>query len=381
MTNFITYSDYRIVLTNPTTTFGIIFVVLFVAIAITCKKTENKFFDIPATTSLKGIAVLFLLFGHLSQKCLQQKMFFNLGGYWAVIIFLFLSGHGLYQSYQLSNTKSGFWKKRISKLYVPLWITLVLFIFLDQILINLHHSLPEIVLNFLGFHLTNILVRINAPAWFVEYVMVLYFIFWLVSKLSFSDEVKILVLFCLSFSVYIVVCYTPIKNYHSIWLQYTIVFPAGVLFGKYQNALQALLSKEIKNRLILLTLISLVVFYKWNQLIPTILWSDILRPLALILPIILVSMLIDTLNFQSSFLLFMGSCSYEIYLLHGPFMVKYDFFLYRKPFYVYFFAYFVGLLILSYVLAKTSNVIIDGLSALQGKKHNKAIQRTSYSRG
>jgi peptidoglycan/LPS O-acetylase OafA/YrhL len=358
MINFVTYSDYRIVLADSTTTFCIIFVILLIITGFTCRRTENHFFDIPTTISLRGIAVLFLLFGHLSIKCLQQKMFFNLGGYWAVIIFLFISGYGLYQSYQLNNKKMGFWKKRILKLYIPLWITLAFFIILDNVLINLHHPLPEIILNFLGFHLNDILVRVNAVAWFVEYVMVLYFIFWIVSKFSFSEKLKLTVLFCLCFSIYIMIRLTPLRNYHSIWLPYTIVFPIGVLFGKYQNIIRTFLSRKIRNRLLLIipTFISILVFYKWDEIVP-VGGSDVFRPIALIIPIILVSALIETLNYQSSFLLFLGSYSYEIYLLHAPFMVKYDFFLYRKPLFASFFAYFFALLILSYILAKVSNIV------------------------
>nr|CBX28906.1 hypothetical protein N47_B20520 [uncultured Desulfobacterium sp.] len=341
---------------------------------MTCKKTGYDFFDIPTTTSLRGVAVLFLLFGHLSIMCLQHQMFFNIGGYWAVIIFLFISGYGLYQSYQLTNAKAGFWKTRILKLYIPLWITLALFIILDDVLINLHHPLLEIILNFLGFHLNGILVRVNAVAWFVEYVMVLYFIFWIVSKLPFSEELKLIVLFCLCFSVYAIIRLTPIRNYHSIWLQYTIVFPTGVLFGKYRSVIRTFLPSKTRNRLFLIVpiFISIVVFYGWNEIVP-IRSSDVFRPIALILPLVLVSALIEMVNYQSAFLLFLGSYSYEIYLLHAPFMVKYDFFLYRKPLFAYFFAYLFGLIILSYILAKVSNMVNDGLSMLQSKKHNKAI--------
>ena len=74
---------------------------------------------------------------------------------------------------------------------------MLLFIIMDDLLINLHHLLPELIFNFLGFHLNDILVRVNAVAWFVEYVMALYFIFWIVSKLPFSEKLKIIVLFCL----------------------------------------------------------------------------------------------------------------------------------------------------------------------------------------
>lgn len=382
MVNFVTYSHYQIALANPTTTFGVIFAVLLGLIGITVRKTENRFFDVRTTTSLRGAAVLFLLFGHLSIHCLEQKMWFNFGGYWAVIIFLFISGHGLYQRYQLSSTSLGFWTKRLSKLYIPLWITLALFIALDYSLIDLSHSPAEIALNFMGFHQTDLFVRVNAAAWFVGYAMALYAIFWTASRMPYSEHVKVFVVCLFCFFVFMLIRLTSIKNYSSIWLQYTIVFPVGILFGKYKDTLQALLPKKIANQLLLLipAFLSVLLFHKWNDLFAAA-GFGLVRPLALIIPIVLLAPLYETMGFQSGFLLLLGNYSYEIYLLHVPFMVKYDFFLFRKPLYISFFAYFVILLIAAYLLAKASTVVNRGIFLSLGRRRGKSSELFKQGKG
>jgi len=351
---FVTYSNYQIDLTAPAITFGIIFAIIFILIGITCKRNSNSFFDTQTTASLRGVGVLCLLFGHLSIKCLKQEMFFTLGGYWAVIIFLFISGYGLYQKYQLNNIRGSFWEKRISRLYPPLWITLVLFICLDYFLINLRHPLQEILLNVLGIYKTDMLIRINAVAWFVTYIMVQYLAYWLISKLPLSDIVKLICLFIMCFSIAILVYLSPRKNNHSMGLQYTILFPVGVLFGKYQKQIITLITKHLRNQINLFKplFISLVIFYFWPENI-----LNIIRPLALIIPIIFILIIYKRINLQSTFLIFLGNYSYEIYLLHGPFMVKYDFFLFREPLYIFFFVYFASLLILSRILSQASILI------------------------
>jgi peptidoglycan/LPS O-acetylase OafA/YrhL len=222
--DFVNYTNYKIELSNPEITFGIIFAVIALLVAITCKRGKNTFFDIETTTSIKGIAILFLIFGHFSVFCLEKKMFFDEGGYWAVIIFLFISGYGLYQKYGLKNIDNNFWKKRLLKLYLPLWLTLPLFIILDHFLIDLHHHVPEIVLNFLGIHFNNVLIRVNAVAWFIEYIIVLYIVYWATTKLHVSDVSKIAILFISCFFISLTIYKTPLKDYHLIWVQYTLVF-------------------------------------------------------------------------------------------------------------------------------------------------------------
>jgi peptidoglycan/LPS O-acetylase OafA/YrhL len=375
MDYFVTY-PYQIDLAAPVLTFGIIFTIILILIGITCKNNNNSFFDTPTTASLRGIAVLFLIFGHFA-GCLKQKMFFYWGGYWAVIIFLFISGYGLYQKYQFNNIRSIFWKKRISNLYPALWVTLVLFIFLDYFLLNLCYPLSRILLSILGIHLNEI-PSINPPVWFIQYIMMQYLIYWLISKLPFSDTVKLIGLFVICFCIAILVEVSPISGWCKMWWTlYTIAFPVGVLFGKYQKQIRTFITEYLNNKIFLLIplIISLVIFSYWDDFLPDIFYLRTIKPLALIIPIILSLIIYERINLQSTFLVFLGNYSYEIYLLHFPFMVKYDFFLFRDPLYIFFFAYFVSLLILSYILSKTSILINNNLSILGAKITNKIRKR------
>jgi len=366
MTFFKNYSDYSIVLTDPFMTFGIIFIILLSIIVCTARRSSNQFFDKGYTNMLRGLAVISLIFGHLSDKCLQNKMIFDSGGYWAVIIFLFISGYGLYRSYRFSTMGWMFWKKRISRIYIPLWITLVMFILMDHFLIGLNHSALEIALNFIGIHRNNILLRVNAFAWYVEYIMVLYLMYWIASKLPFSENIKIASLFIFCMSIHLIIRYTPLMEYNSIWLQYTMVFPLGVFFGKYRDRIKSFFPEVLWKQIILLVpvFLMLVLLYSWDSFdLPQA--SRLVQPIFLIIPVIIVSIFYERINLKSGFLMLLGEYSYEIYLLHGPFMAKYDFFLFRKPFYVFFFVYFIFLLLLSFLLAKMSTAIRSKMKFLQ----------------
>lgn len=364
---FVSYSGYKIHLENPGLTFGIIFGVLLAVIFATLKKAENRYFDRQTSTSLKGIAILFIVFGHFFTICLDQQTF-NLGAFWqGVILFLFIAGYGLYQKYQLSTDRQAFWKNRILKLYPSLWITLILFIALDYFLLNVKHSIPEILFNFLGGHVTDAFGSVNSPAWFVEFIMVLYFIFWVTTKLPFSENIKLIALFVLCFLLSAIIYKTPIRNYHGIWTFYTIVFPAGVIFGKYHSVIVDFLKRHVKHQIILWIpiFISLFVFFRWDALIPLNKIIIMLRPLFFIIPAVLLLMIWEKMNYQSKFLEFLGKYSFEIFLLHYPFMVKYDFILFREPLYISFFVYFIFILMLSYGLSRISPLINKGLVSLK----------------
>jgi len=58
----------------------------------------------------------------------------------------------------------------------------------------------------------------------------------------------------------------------------------------------------------------------------------------------------------SLFLEFIGKYSYEIFLFHGVFMIKYDFILFKGPLYLTFWPYFVFILLISII---TQKIIFD----------------------
>jgi peptidoglycan/LPS O-acetylase OafA/YrhL len=72
--------------------------------------------------------------------------------------------------------------------------------------------------------------------------------------------------------------------------------------------------------------------------------------LSFIIGFIMVCHLMRSASMQSRPLSWLGKYSFEIYLLHMPFMVYYDIFLFRRPMGVFFFAYLVFVLLLNAML-------------------------------
>lgn len=77
----------------------------------------------PITDSLRGIAILIIIISHYSVY-MGAPMLGPFGGM-GVAIFLFISGFGLNESFK-KNGLSGFWHKKISRVMIPYWITLVI---------------------------------------------------------------------------------------------------------------------------------------------------------------------------------------------------------------------------------------------------------------
>jgi len=58
-------------------------------------KDPNENFSRNTTTAFRGLAIVLLLLGHLSEKCIAGVTYLEDGGRWAVVIFLFVSGISL----------------------------------------------------------------------------------------------------------------------------------------------------------------------------------------------------------------------------------------------------------------------------------------------
>ena len=107
-----------------------------------------------------------------------------------------------------------------------------------------------------------------------------------------------------------------------------------------------------------------ITFYNWWHIAIIKNLFYILNPIPLLFAIVLFLFLYEKINYQSTFLVFLGNYSYEIYLLHLPFMNKYDFFLYREPLYFFFFVYLSLLIVISITLAKLSSSVLKTYNSL-----------------
>jgi len=351
--------------------FIIIIIILFLVILLTLTKNQNvkttraRSFNLDTSTTLKGIAIIILILGHFSQKCTQGIIPFELTGVASVIIFLTISGLSMIRTYGLDSLGNIFILRRIKRLIFPVWITLALFYLLNYFLLDWEPRTKWIILNFLG------LIRPcppNGPAWFITYILFLYANYYLVSLLRISNRNKCITLLVLSYISLIIIHTSPLSEYFGIWKSYSIVFPVAVLIGFYLDKVYNVFGSiyKISPFFYMASTIFLVMIYYFIVTSPIAnmvespsmgLAVTTLNAIFFIMSVIMISYLIDNSDYRSSFLLTLGNYSFEIYLLHLPFMVYYDFFLFRKPLALYFLIYLAVIITLSYTLRKmTTNM-------------------------
>ncbi|HOR77533.1 MAG TPA: acyltransferase [Anaerolineaceae bacterium] len=321
-------------------------------------KNANDHFTHSTTTSFRGLAIVLLILGHLSEKCIEGVTFLDNGGRWAVVVFLFLSGVSLAKTYGLDSLDRRFILNRVRRIAIPYWIALGLFLVLDYFLIGYHYSIKRIIPAVGG------LMYPWPPmghAWFITYVLFLYGLYYFVSHFRMSKQKKAFSLLLLSYLSMLIIINTRLFNYFALWVIYTAVFPAGVLIGIYRNKIFEYLGGLYgKSRtLYAVILIITLAWYYWGSSHSWLSQPDnVMRTIHTFQPLILVVFLtmyaciIDSFNYRSSLLILLGDYSYEIYLLHLPFMEYYDFELFRKPLVEYFFIYFTMILLMSYIVRK-----------------------------
>lgn len=324
---------------------------------------EREFFSFDTSLTLKGLSVIFLLFGHLAYSRIDGIQAFEEGGYWAVIMFLVISGVGLTKTYGMENCDKTFLIRRVKRIVTPTWITLIVFYLLDFLLLNRAHSLSKIVANLSGVLTPG---PPNGPAWYISYILFCYLIMLGVAQLGigvFKRGVLLLVVFYLATSV-ILSC-SKLENYFGVWTIYSIVFPSSVLLGLYHGGVSRVLNsvdRYSREMLVVFAVVCAGLFYE-NIGIGSLMRCDFLsgalkkyvytlRPLYLILALTFTAHMVDKMRRASKVLEFLGEYSMEIFLLHYPFMVYYDFLLFRKPLWFFFLIYVVLILGLSLMLRK-----------------------------
>ena len=262
------------------------------------------------------MAVIFLVVGHYSAFCLEGSQPSENMAEVAVVIFLFLSGAGLTKSYGLNKIQITYWINRLKKIMIPLWTTLILFYLLDFFLLQKRYGVTEMLPKFIGIIGKS---PPNGSAWFVSYIMYLYIVFYAISYVEVRLPYKVILIFLLCYLTNKVISWVPtLDSLFNGWSTYTYVFPCSILITLNKNRLVKLLKKldRASRALIILALIGIFLTY---------LSVDRFKTACLIVLISTADYLISSSRLKFNVLKWIGAYSYEIYLLHLPFMVSYSF--------------------------------------------------------
>ena len=266
----------------------------------------HKFLSTEDTTSLKGLAILFIILSHIGDGGFHHRIFVPLGGF-GVAIFLILSGYGLMESYKKHGLEN-FFKKRLLRILIPYVLWVMTFI---VIMLCLHQ---RILLSSIRY-------------WFVEYIFLWYIVFFFALKHAYQYRWP---LFCIVaiISFWILPC---------LQAQQSLSFLIGIAISERKSQLVHIQRRKLFQIAALRVVVGILAFAakQWLAMhissVPT---SDILVvhnvddddqlrkfvqiitkcPIAIAIIIIMTQTKARLLKFN-----YLGLIAYELYLVHMPF--------------------------------------------------------------
>lgn len=262
-------------------------------------------FDITCINCCQFLLAISIVLAHLSQylKVAWLKPFTTCGG-WAVPIFFFISGYGLY--YSLTHKKDylrDFLHRRLGKILMPFVIATVLYILLYYTNgENLHGKL----------FLWKELALFSLPySWFVLSIIVFYLLFYISFKLIGNHKQAVSVVFV---GVILYEFYRLFTGSNPNTFFSGLCFPIGLLVCKKEKCIEDLLqNKNSKALLMVIALLSILSIFTYDS------FGKVYSAVTFYLLIRLVPSGINVLHRLKNFVLQtkLNTISYEIYLTQG----------------------------------------------------------------
>lgn len=360
---------------------AILFFILLISIK---KRDQSVFFDINVTNELKGLAVLMIIFAHIGYFLVSDHRFLfplSVGGGIGVNLFLFLSGYGLSVSSIKRNLSIlDFYKKRVIKLFIPLWTVLIIFLVGDYLLLNRTYRFDEVWHAFLGyFPRADLTWNINSPLWFATLIIIYYLLFPIIFNkkyLSLSAIFMIMISYILLFNS-TVTTFLVSNNWFTadllkLYRTHFVAFPLGLIvadlitnkttlhriwffFAKFLSG-----HKKILFVIYYLSLLATLYISWYTAIYSGVGKGDLTEQfISLITSAAIVYLFIfNKIKFGFSII---GIYSYEIYLLHWPILSRFDiFYKFLPPFLATSF-YLILFIFLGFILNKFTNLISNKL--------------------
>ncbi len=312
-----------------TVLFSILFLCAFLASAR--KKGGQEFFSKEITNQLRGFAILAIIFSHIGYFLSSDPRFLfplSIISGVGVNLFLFLSGFGLTLSSQ--NKPLGwlnFYKKRLPRLHLPMWIVITTFLILDFLLLHRSYPLMETTENYLGlFTSANPAFSLNSPLWYFTLILFYYLIFpWVfLKKALWISPVLILIISLILIRLPLPVSADNLTLYKlHLW-----AFPLGMLFGQIIQNLKFKLNLSLK----FLTLTIAVLVFLYTSVNSGVGQDPKIEQCISLITMFSLVIIFTLSKFNFKLLSIFGIYSYEIYLLHWPILSRYNLFLQLPPF-------------------------------------------------
>ncbi|MBX9765192.1 acyltransferase family protein, partial [Patescibacteria group bacterium] len=132
-------------ISDPVTATWIFSALLIAALLLTLRPKVPSAFSVDVVQELKGFAILVIVFSHVGYLLFSDHRFLfplsTLAGV-GVDLFLLVSGYGLAASaFKSSRKPFDFYRRRMDKLFLPLWAALAAFFIMDFFILGKTYSL------------------------------------------------------------------------------------------------------------------------------------------------------------------------------------------------------------------------------------------------
>lgn len=358
----------QIIVNNPqqqTLIFGVIFLVVLIAF-LRFRKKDSDLFPPTTTNELKGVAIIAIVLAHIGYFLSTNTQFlfpFSIFAGAGVDLFLFLSGFGLASSaLKKEITALEFYKKRLKKILVPMWLVMVLLLIADWLILGIKYPSNAIIKNFFGFfQKADLFNDINSPLWFITLIFAYYLLFPLVFNKR-APWISALILFFLGY-YFVQAPHEKLQNVLHLWKWHILAFPVGVAWADALNA-KWLVDKIAKLKkcfsrfdkvsfVVRLFLASALLTASWYVAVDLSIGSGWwYEEKICVLVALLTTLAFVILPIRFALLEIIGSFSYEIYLIHWPLLYRYDLFYKYLPAGTATAVYFVFFIGLSFLLQK-----------------------------
>jgi peptidoglycan/LPS O-acetylase OafA/YrhL len=271
--------------------------------------------------SLRGIAVLAVVLYHYTFaydfhfKLFSDHKFYLYHGNLAVPLFFVISGFVIFLTLEKSKKKTDFLVSRFSRLYPSYWVAMfvtIIFVTVFPVPTLGHYTIKEIATNLTMLQGFTKIRLIDQVYWTLKMELTFYIIMYLLYLNKLLSKIEWACLAWLAFSLISSIFKIPFKKYLDVLfvLEYAPLFIAGINFYRIKNNGAGILNHIIIG-------LSFVVEVKWLLLMhpDENYMSVILLAGIYVLFYLFAYGRLSWIN--NRVLLFLGSISYSLYLLHN----------------------------------------------------------------
>jgi len=266
---------------------------------------EIHFFDMDTSKAMRGFLCLIVILVHIPaayQNSIQDMI--GSFGYIGVTFFFMTSGYGLtISSDRNTDSLRFFWRKRLPKLLIPVWLVNIFFIIIDDLDFSRGISVRKIV---------------GVEGW-VQWLLGCYLIFWLshfiMKKKTWKIPAIVLVIIASICSFYLK---TNQIVTSTTWATECYGFIWGILLASVQPKFIEHFKKAWFKKWIFSLVITLILGVGYLIFKPVFFFGDYLLKIMLGVAITMFIFIANVkFHFGNKISLFLGEISFEVYLVHG----------------------------------------------------------------